>query len=260
MIIFPLNTGQRYYSLHYQYILNIFQYLKLPITFQSFPEIHKTKFICIINNKKVLFDFSDGDDVFSNIDVTKCFKFHYTKKHNVYNNMLPISPISFHDWNLYTDSIKYTATGKILNNQKAYGNATQRRNFVKNLLLQKYGNEVDTQITNQQVFLNKINNCLCYVHVPGFCDEMIDRASLQFLGLGCLVITPYIPEIFPFDMMFENKIHYIQCETDYSDLIQKIEWVKLNKEEAIQIGNNAKELFKECCTPEKIWEWILVNI
>ena len=50
--------------------------------------------------------------------------------------------------------------------------------------------------------------------------------------------------------------HYVECKPDYSDLTEKIEWVRENPELAIQIGKNAKELFNETSLPDRQVEWI----
>ena len=51
-------------------------------------------------------------------------------------------------------------------------------------------------------------------------------------------------------------VHYVECNEDYSDLIEKVNWVRGNKDKAINIGKAAKKLFIETSTPEKQMEWI----
>ncbi len=54
----------------------------------------------------------------------------------------------------------------------------------------------------------------------------------------------------------EAGIHYVECKSDYSDLIDKITWCINNKNECIKIGNRAKELMNETSLPLKQVEWI----
>jgi len=39
-------------------------------------------------------------------------------------------------------------------------------------------------------------------------------------------------------------------------LVEKVEWVRNNRDKAIEIGKAARELFLETSTPEKQIEWI----
>ena len=76
------------------------------------------------------------------------------------------------------------------------------------------------------------------------------------MALGCCTISPFLPTVLSYNKKLVPDQHYVMCKGDYSDLTEKIAWVAINKEEAIQIGKNAKDLFKETGLPVKQVEWI----
>ena len=51
-------------------------------------------------------------------------------------------------------------------------------------------------------------------------------------------------------------VHYVECKSDYSDLIEKVDWVRNNKGAAMRIGEAAKTLFLTTSTPDKQVMWI----
>jgi hypothetical protein len=260
-IKFPFKKDQRYYDLHYKYILNILLYDKNNvITFTDETPISNTAFICYMNNNKVIFDFSDSSDLCINTTIYPIFKFHYEYNKNYTKNVYPITPISFYNWSEFfinSKQIIYNHKNTVLHNQRSYGNAIERRNLVKNILQNSiYSNIIDTTITNQQQYWNKINIALVSICVPGFCNNMLDRGQLQYIGFGCPTISPYIPEIFSYTSCLIPDVHYIKCNNDYSDILEKIDWCIHHTQKCIQIGDNAKEWFNNTSTPDKLNNWI----
>ena len=203
-----------------------------------------------VNDKKCIFDYYDWDGLNPKAgEVDFCFKTQHTEK-SKRENTASWSQISFMDFSRIPD-VKYRAESDlILNNQRPYRNATERRKDVQSLLKKEYRNNVDITIHSQEKFYSLVNSCLTYVHVPGYTNNMIDRAHVQMFALGCCMITTHIPTLFPNDLRPISGTHYVQCADDYSDLCEKIEWIRNNKEEAIQIGRNAKELFNNSLTPD----------
>ena len=56
---------------------------------------------------------------------------------------------------------------------------------------------------------------------------------------------------------------YIPCNLDYSDLVEKVQWVKDNPIKCKEITNNARKLVKELYTGEKLvtyWHNLLSNL
>lgn len=259
-IKFPVKDNQHYYEIHYRYLINLFLKANCNIDFVSIPEDSSTSLVCYINDKKVYFDFSDGGCAIKRSRPDGIiFKFHYYYKDIRCQRIFPFCPVSFQDWDHYTFYRQqlYTASGDVvLHAQRAYGNARQRRADVNYQLKAVYESTLDTVITSSEVYYQRALSCLVSVHVPGYCNLMLDRGQLQLMSLGVCTISPMLPEILPWDVELEDKVHYVQCKSDYSDLLEKIEWCRDNRTEIQEIGNKAKKLFNAYCTPKKIVEWM----
>jgi hypothetical protein len=257
----------RYYNIHIKYVLNMLIHSGADVELVE-PEYFSIRnslgFEIKINDNLILFDFSDFTySNFNNFEKYKAvFKFHYSEDFKDYPNVHPFSPVNFHEWDLFYDfkNIKYKAEGKILNNQRPGGAAIERRTRVQEMLLEKYGKQLDISITNPQNYYKKVGECLVSICVPGARNDMLDRGQGQYMFLGACTISPKLVTLLSYNKELIPGVHYIECLPDYSDLIDKIEWVKDNKTAAIQIGQNAKELFFQTSTPEKQLEWIKQNI
>jgi hypothetical protein len=222
------------------------------------PELHKTKFSCVINNKEVIFDFSDGDDILLD-DNRTTFKFHCQDKHKQFPHILPFSPVSFYDWEWVLDFIQEKgyngANSDIINSsQRPYANALERRIKVQSMLKQNLGNKVDTNIYDQKKYWDKCLESRLSVLAPGNTNFMVDRSHMQLFALGCPVITTKLPEYFPYWKQLEEGKHYIKCADDYRDVISIIQ--NTSSKTLKEIGANAKEFFFETSTPAKIAGWI----
>ena len=130
----------------------------------------------------------------------------------------------------------------------------------QNLLKGNLKNVKTKCLPNQIDYWMDINKCLVSVCVPGATNNMLDRGQWQYMAFGCCTISPILPELLPFDKKLIPDVHYIRCKDDYSDLLEKIEWCKQNREKCIEIGRNAKKLFLETSTPEKIVEWVTLKL
>jgi len=256
----------RYYNIHYKYLLNIFKYSEdvniIEIPAENFQLRHKTKFEFKIDDNLCLFDFSDHFDTLDIDDLSKynaIFKLHYNEiYHSNIKNMFPFTPVNFDNWKLYkyaTKKVIYKASGVILNNQTPNGNALERRTLVQNML-REYTSNVDFEITNKKSFYEKGNNCLTSICVPGARNDMLDRGQCQYFALGVATISPELSTVMSFNKKIIPDYHYIKCNSDYINLIEKIEWVKENPELAIEIGKHARKLFLETSTINKQIKWI----
>ena len=255
----------RYYPIHYKYFYNIL--IKggvdvdlIPVN--KFDRKSQTDFEIIIDNHLCLVDFSDFQGLkCKEIEKYKAiFKFHYhPKNHGHIKNVYPFSPVNFHNWDLYKEIIKnnqYTATGKVCNQQSPAGAALDRRNKVRSLLIKEYADNLIWQPTSKQRFFENISDCLVSICVPGARNDMLDRGHGQYMFFGVCTISPKLVTYLSYGKQPEAGIHYVECQPDYSDLIEKIEWCRNNPEECIQIGKNAKKLMEETSLPEKQVEWI----
>lgn len=261
-LTFPRDKNQRYYSVHYRYVLNVFKQGGFKINFEDLVESNCTRFIVLAKGKRILFDFYNFLDITDRKDWDYYFKFHYySPVHNKYPKMFPFGTVSFYDWNEYEqlrEEIKYKAIGeRILNNQRPHAGAKQRRTYVQNLLRSEYGSWLDTQHYERQDFWKLINNCLVSVCVPGCRNDSLDRGQFQYMAFGCCTISPNLRITFPQYLPLVPNVHYIECQPDYSDLVEKIEWCRSNRNKCIEIGTNARKLFEMTSTPEKLCAWFL---
>ena len=265
-IVFPDDPGEKikYYCVHYAYLLNIFKVLNFSIELKDMPAFDSVGFKIYINGQEVIIDFSDHLKILPGYDVESdipYFKYHYCMdRHEAYKNVYPLSPVSFHNWIVYRSmlpKIKYVATGKILNNQRPGGNATERRVKVQKILVDTFGEQVDLHFyPNQPVFWKLINECLVSVCIPGARNDILDRGQIQYMAFGCCTISPEIKCVLPWHKKLESNVHFVECNPDYSDIVEKIEWCKENRLICIQIGQNAKRLFDKTSLPIRIWEWM----
>lgn len=265
MIAFPLKNNQRYWKIHYEYILNIFKYLKYPIEYKENLEIDDLSFKCIFEGKEIVFDYSD-DSNFRNLpNNIPIFKFHYSSLINYPKNYVPFTPVSFQNWGQFYSlekEIKYKAKGYVVNRQTPYGNAFERRNKVRELLR---NSGVEHNLLFQEEFWKDINNISMIICVPGQNNNMLDRGQLQCMAFGTCTISPNLPEILSFNKKIIPQIHYLRCNEDYSDLILQLGAFNVyfrgeENNKYIQIGQEAKKLFLETSVPEKLVEWVKGNI
>lgn len=253
-----------YYNTHVMYFRNLLDSLNIPYVLNGVIEKGMTKFVVMIGDKKVLMDFSDHTDCLDN-SFDAYFKYHYSyAKYAGYDKMYPFAPISFYDWTRYRDlstKIKYMGVSNtILNMQRPYAGALERRTHVQKILKSRYGDEVTIQLASQVDYWEKINDCLVHVFVPGARNDMIDRGHMQYFAFGCCTIAPRLVDLFPYNEQIIPGVHYIECAADYSNLIEKIEWCKQHRDNCRRVGENAKRLFERACTPQKLWDWILTKI
>lgn len=224
-----------------------------------------TYFSMIVNEEQVIIDYSDHELLSFQTDLP-CFKYHYSEAmHSGMPNVFPTGPMldipsldryrAFFE--LCTKGI-YTCNGDtILNCQRAYLGARERRNKVQRMLVSAFGNDADIKVTRDQwLFWNKHSSCLAAVCVPGARNNMIDRGHYEQTALGVCVIAPPVSTTLPFGKRLEPGYHFLECMPDYSDLIEKIRWCRSNRDECRRIGSNARELFRSCCMPDKYWQWI----
>lgn len=246
-IIFP-KGGQKYWSIHYRYVQNIFAATGAEISFHNQPGFR----VCM-DGKWIQFDYSDDGESLNEVEIPT-FKFHFKHHHFNMPNVYPFLPVCFYKWVDVKINLPYLANENvILNNQKPYGDAIERRNTIREILVDY---NVDYSITAQSAYWYKIKHCLVSLHVPGRNNNMLDRGQLQLMALGCATISPYLPEVLPRYQLLNPGEHYIQCKNDYSDLTNIIEWCRNNREKCVEIGRNARALFLKYFMPDKLVEFI----
>jgi len=263
-VILPKDGPKKaYYEAYVGYVLSILKENDIHPLFDGSAVFNLFKMK--IDNRPIIIDFSD----FYNINLKyysseePYFKFHYCKeKHQNFKNIHSFTGISFYDWVEFfklRESIKYSCNNDlVIHMQRPRGAAVERRNFVRSLLVEKYGDKCRYDfVENQNEFWKTINNCLVHICVPGARNDILDRGQLQVMALGCCTISPVLSDCLAWNKELLPGVHYISCLPDYSDLIEKIEWCKSNRNLCVEIGNNAKKLFDETSTPQKLLEWII---
>lgn len=253
-IIFPEFKNQRYWNLHFEYVLNIFKRLECEIEYRDRGQ----DFIVTINGEDFFFDHADYSSIEGANLGLRTFKFHvYSESANV----IPFSPVSFNDWDKYynlSDGLEYNGVGYITSRQRPYAGALQRRTDVQKLLKKHFS--VQTGVIEQESYWREVPRILTSVFVPGYCNNMLDRGQFQYMAFGCATISPRLPERLPFNRTLDPGVHYVVCRDDYSDLIDIINGAMREKDYLIQIGRNAKKLFGETSEPAKLGEWIAQNL
>jgi len=243
-----------YYKLHIIYVIKFFEYLGYDIHHSDYISKDEVRFIAYTNDEKCVFDFSDYTEALEKINTTY-YKFHPSEQTlKEHPTIRPFPPISFYSWEEYytlADEIKYTCnTDRILNMQRPHTQNYKRRVFVQKMLRDKYGENAITHLTNVTEFWDQINSCLVSVCVPGARNDIIDRGHLQYLALGCCTISPEIIDVFPGNVKLLPGVHYLACNSDYSDLLDIIEYCKCNRQRCMRIGLAARHFFSSHCTPE----------
>ena len=255
-IIFPVFNQQRYWDIHYTYLLNIFKFLKCDITFRANLDIDNTSFFVIINNERFIIDFADSSEYRKLGDGEPIFKFH-TKKEDL-DKVTPFPPVSFYDWDQYYQlekTIQYRAQGFVTSRQRPYCGALERRTRVQRILHSCY-RDVQTQLLDQVNYWSEISKISISIFVPGQNNHIYDRGHAQYLAFGCATISPHLPEVLPSKREIIENYHYIKCLDDYSDFPTLIDQVLVKPDYLKQVGENAKKLFNETSTPEAIGNWI----
>lgn len=278
-VLFPSRAGMlpnsgmlhRYYHTYYRFVLNLLSHAGAKIKMIGDTAVADGAFAIWIDKKKAVIDYSDhlrdGSFRFKNDKIpyergVPIFKSHYSEGvHEKWERYHPFSPVSFYDWDQYRElssEIGYKADGEtIINRQKPYGNAFERRRNLQRRLIQAFGGKVKFNILSQLNFWLDVNNCFIAIFCPGCRNDMLDRSPLQYMAFGCCIISPKIITMLAYDKVITPFEHYILCEPDYSDIVDRINWAFTNKEKCLEIGKRAKRLFEEHCTPEKLTKWMV---
>jgi hypothetical protein len=223
---------------------------------------------CLYNGRRIIFELSDFLELGDTEQFTDpFFKFHYSRVlYGHLEHVFPVGPSmilpsgisTFRYYFSLRDRFKYNCSTDIISNRQEPRRLAQgRRIKVQNILQRRYGKNLDTNWKDtQKNFWTSNENCLVSVCVPGACNNMLDRGHYELIGLGVCTISPYIPTVLPWNKKLIPNEHYICCENDYSNIVEKVEWCRSNRKRCNEIGKNASALFDKYCTPTKYWEWI----
>jgi hypothetical protein len=86
--------------------------------------------------------------------------------------------------------------------------------------------------------------------------------DFEVIQAGSVLLKPDMSNVITYPNIYIPYETYVPCNLDYSDLIEKIEWIMDNPIKCSEIVKNAQELVKKFYTPENLalyWKDILVN-
>lgn len=86
--------------------------------------------------------------------------------------------------------------------------------------------------------------------------------DFEVIQAGSVLLKPDMSNVITYPNIYIPYETYVPCNLDYSDLIEKIEWIMDNPIKCSEIVKNAQELVKKFYTPENLalyWKYILVN-
>jgi hypothetical protein len=267
--------NSRYFLVHYYFFLEYAKLANIKISVVDDTDTiftygsDKAYFSCEINNQQVIVDFSD----FSNWNFKKnnipYIKFQSNQKTKIDCISVgpPIVGISFEtaratmdDYFSLRKNFNYTPGIKICNKQSPHGNAVERRSKVKEILLENF-NDIDLHSKGYQIdFWKTHEDCLVAVCVPGATNNMVDRGHMELIGLGVCTVSPKVDTLFPYNKILQPNVHYLECNSDYSNLAEIINWAAEHKSDCKQIGINARNFFDSYFSPSSYWAWILKNL
>lgn len=254
-VLFPADTGQRYYNIHFLSVLNVFRHCGVDMALDAISTNTDRLFFCRIDDRWIGFDFTDAGlwQGPSNIPI---FKFHH-KRDERFMNVYPFSPVSFHDWEqfgLLRRQVAYDPAGRtaIAMRQRPYGNAEHRRSEVMARLDMVYGQRFTGSQLPQPEFWRDAGRVRLSVCVPGQNNNMLDRGQLQYMALGVATVSPVLPEVLPFWEVLDGC--YLACADSYDDLCSVIDGA--DDETLREVGRKAAALFERTATPERLVEWI----
>ena len=248
-----------YFRNYYRYLYNLLSAAGVKVV-EDGDRIHgRHSFYIQVNDRDILIDFSDLLRVPPRKNACiPCFKFHYSLGvHDKIQCLYPFPPTSFYDWKQYftlSEKITYKAQGEFIVAWQRKAN--NRRRKVAHILAKTYPGKVITEKVKQIAFWRQVNDCLVAVCVPGQRPGILDRGHFQLMAFGCCTISTRILTRLPYGRRLDPGVHYLKCKDDWSDLVEKVEWCKANREKCRKIGENAKRLFLETSTPDKVWTWI----
>ena len=257
----PVNGNRRevlYWELHFRFCLELLKAGGGQLGWTKTSDFTSGFFHFFWEGHPVAIDYSDSPQLaIAPKEDLPVFKTHYhAERHDEVSGVYPFIPISFYDWSAYDQlakKLQYQAKGSlIVHRQRPYGNAQDRRNTVRQMLQEHFGDRVGTQPLPQHAFWEEVTLCRTAVFVPGFSNHILDRGQWQYMGLGACTISPKLPEVLPGGKKLLPGFHYLACAADYSDLPALIKWCDAHADALPLIGQNAQKLFRQVALPDKV--------
>jgi hypothetical protein len=125
---------------------------------------------------------------------------------------------------------------------------TAHRTSVWNTLDSRFYVERDKRTYEE--FINVMRHSLCTVSPYGM-GEVCFR-DFEIIQFGSVMIKPDMRLVNTYPNIYIPYETYIPCKTNWSDLNDKIDWVKTHHAECREIVNNSREIMKKSFTIENL--------
>lgn len=266
--ILPISGPKpKYYEVYIGYLRGILEAAGVKVELRGkHVDRNITAYEIIINGRKIIYDpFNHYQPIMRGWDGCPYFKTHFNSAVlAAHHGMIGFSPTSFWDWKQYevlSSEVRYRAEGPVLCMQNPHGHATERRKQAQMVIGEHYKSQAIIHWNvSQASYWRMAGDCLTHVFMPGARWDILDKGQLQYMAFGCCTISPRISDELPFAESWSAALmpgeHYIECRRDMADLLDCIEWIRSHPVDAIEIGQNAKNLFGSGSTPE----WLMTRI
>lgn len=272
-VILPRDTifeDGRYVG-YWKYVVGTLEHLSDHITLEFSDELQRlcwSAFEMRVDGQTMVLDYSDFTQVSPLSSRHKHWlRLHHTTALAPFPHLGSFPPWSFLDWSDYEKQAAmapYDASGDAIiyrhsRLENRQPNLVQRRIRAFEILKESCREYLNTGFIPQQQYFEDCRRSLAVVHIPGSHPHILDRSVQQMFALGVCVISPDLWTTCLEERPQANQ-HYVAVRDDFSDLPNKIRWVRENRQQAKRIGNAAQDFFASHCTPEKIWAYIKARL
>lgn len=278
-MLFPGSYSEhRYSKIHFNFFIQYAMLANIDIEFKDdderifIGEDNQLLFSCVINGKQAIFDYADHHNRKWHMQYPGIPYFKFQTNRESLDHTIALGPpivgiknnkyksATLQQYFTLKENFNYQPGTSILCKQHPNGAAFERRIQVQSFLKYHY-DDIDLDPFNDQIeFWKSHEECGVAVCVPGATNNMIDRGQMELFGLGVCTISPSLNTILPYNTLAIPGVHYIKCQSDYSDLGTIINTLLKDPILRKSIGNGAKHLFDTRFSPHRYWNWILSNL
>ena len=130
---------------------------------------------------------------------------------------------------------------------------TNHRNGAWEILKQSTDISYETDKRPFPEFVDAMRRSKCTLSPYGM-GELCFR-DFEIIQYGSVMIKPDMSNVITYQNIYIPYETYVPCKLDWSDLIEKIEWVKSNPKQCKEITENARRIIKESYTVENLLKY-----
>jgi hypothetical protein len=130
---------------------------------------------------------------------------------------------------------------------------TNHRNGAWEILKQSTDISYETDKRPFPEFINTMQRSKCTLSPYGM-GELCFR-DFEIIQYGSVMIKPDMSNVITHPNIYIPYETYVPCKLDWSDLLEKIEWVKSNPKQCKEITENAKRIMKQSYTIENLLKY-----